>query len=83
MRRKSMIKSIKDRPRGPTPIEVDLTGPKGNAYYLLSLADNLAKQLGYDELKRERIQMEMMIADYECLLYTFNREFGTLVTLWR
>lgn len=78
-----MIKSKAKRPPGPTPIEVDLTGPKGNAYYLLALADNLSRQLGYDKLKRERIQMEMTLVDYECLLSTFDREFGTLVTLWR
>ena len=40
-----MIKSLKNRPQGPTPIEIDLSGPKGNAHYLLSLAENLAKQL--------------------------------------
>ena len=78
-----MIKSLKKRPRGPTPIEIDLTGPDGNAYHLLGLANNLAKKMGYDDDRRERIQMEMMLADYECLLQTFDREFGTLVTLWR
>tara|TARA_Y100000310_G_scaffold235397_1_gene238444 strand:+ start:1350 stop:1586 length:237 start_codon:yes stop_codon:yes gene_type:complete len=78
-----MIKSLEDRPRGPTPIEVDLSGPEGNAYHLLALANNLAKQLGYDELHRERILDEMRLTDYEGLLYTFDREFGLLVTLWR
>tara|TARA_Y100000310_G_C19947247_1_gene475244 strand:+ start:73 stop:309 length:237 start_codon:yes stop_codon:yes gene_type:complete len=78
-----MIKSKADRPRGPTPIEIDLTGPQGNAFYLMSLADNLSRQLGYDKLKIERIQMEMTLTDYEGLLYTFDREFGMLVTLWR
>jgi len=78
-----MIKSIKDKPVGPTPIEIDLTGPKGNAFYLLYLADNLSKQLKYDEFRRECIQEEMKLSDYEGLLSTFDREFGTLVTLWR
>ena len=78
-----MIKSLKDRPRGPTPIEIDLTGPKGNAFYLLSLADNLSRQLGHDSFRRECIQEEMRLTDYEGLLYTFDREFGLLVTLWR
>ena len=54
-----------------------------NAHYLLALADNLSRQLGYDKLKRERIQMEMTLVDYECLLSTFDKEFGLLVTLWR
>ena len=77
------IKSLKDRPKGPTPIEIDLTGPQGNAYYLLGLASNLCRQLKYDAMHEERILEEMKLADYECLLHTFDREFGTLVTLWR
>jgi hypothetical protein len=76
-----MIREKKDKPSGP--IEIDLTGPQGNAYYLLSLADNLAKQLRYDKARREKIKREMMLTDYEGLLYTFDREFGLLVTLWR
>jgi len=36
-----MIKSKKE-----TGIEIDLTGPNGNAFYLLGTAGNLAKQLG-------------------------------------
>ena len=78
-----MIKSKEDRPRGPTPIEVDLTGPQGNAFYLLGLAENLCRQLGYDKFKRDCILDEMRLYDYECLLQTFDREFGTIVTLWR
>jgi len=77
------IKSLEDRPKGPTPIEIDLTGPQGNAYYLLGLASNLCRQLKYDAMHEERILEEMKLADYECLLQTFDREFGTLVTLWR
>jgi len=76
------IRSIKERPR-TAPIEIDLTGPQGNAYYLLKLANNLCQQLGYDELHTERILEEMRLTDYEGLLYTFNREFGLIVTLWR
>jgi len=77
------IKSLKDRPRGPTPIEIDLSGPKGNAFYLLGLASRLCKQLKYDGSHTERILEEMQLTDYEGLLYTFDREFGLLVTLWR
>ena len=77
------IKSLEDRPIGPTPIEIDLTGPQGNAYFLLGLASNLCQQLKYDAMHEERILEEMKLADYECLLQTFDREFGTIVTLWR
>ena len=77
------IKSLEDRPKGPKPIEIDLTGPQGNAYYLLGLASHLCRQLKYDAMHEERIIEEMKLADYECLLQTFDREFGTIVTLWR
>ena len=76
-----MIKSIDERPT--RPIEIDLTGPEGNAFVLMAIAENFGRQLGYDRDKRERIMMEMKLADYECLLQTFDREFGSFVTLWR
>jgi len=76
------IRSIEERPR-VTPIEIDLTGPHGNAHHLLALADRLSRKLGHDDFRRECIIEEMMLTDYEGLLYTFDREFGTLVTLWR
>jgi len=76
-----MIKSKSERPqRG---IEIDLTGPEGNAFVLLAYADKWCRQLGYDDLKTERILDEMKLADYECLLQTFEREFGSFVTMWR
>ena len=77
------IKKLKDRPCGPNPIEIDITGSKGNAYYLLSLAAYLARRMRYDNMRTERILDEMKLSDYEGLLHTFDREFGTLVTLWR
>ena len=78
-----MIRPIAEKPSGPTPIEIDLNGPQGNAYCLLALASDLCRQLRYDELRTERILREMRLTDYEGLLYTFDREFGLLVTLWR
>ena len=75
------IKSKKEREsRG---IEIDLTGPDGNAHVLIAKAMNFCRRLGYDNSKTERIIDEMKLTDYEGLLYTFDREFGTFVTLWR
>ena len=64
-------------------IKIDLTGPEGNAFVLIGYAKNLCKQLRYDKDKTERIVEEMMLTDYEGLLYTFDREFGLLVDLYR
>lgn len=61
-------------------IEIDLTGPNGNAFYLLGTAGNLAKQLG---LNSKEIQSEMMKGDYENLINVFDKHFGHFVTLYR
>ena len=46
-------------------IEIDLTGPDGNAFFLLGTAGRLAKQLGLDS---KDIQTEMMKGNYEHLV---------------
>jgi len=62
------------------PIEIDLTGPQGNAFVLMGTATNLAKQLGLDG---KAIVEEMMSGDYEHLVQVFDREFGHFVILYR
>jgi hypothetical protein len=61
-------------------IEIDLTGPNGNAFYLIGAANNLARQLGLDS---KAIQAEMMKGDYEHLVKVFDKHFGHFVTLYR
>ena len=61
-------------------IEIDLTGPQGNAFYLFGTAKNLAKQL---DLDGNEIMKEMMSGDYENLLQVFDENFGSIVTLYR
>ena len=72
----NMIKSKKQN----LGIEIDLTGPDGNAFVLIGKAGNLAKQLGLD---KDAIQKEMMGGDYDHLLNTFDKHFGHFVTLYR
>jgi len=57
---------------------IDLTGPGGNAFYLLSVAKNLSKQIGLDFSK---IMAEMTASDYENLIQVFDRYFGDYVDL--
>jgi hypothetical protein len=61
-------------------IEIDLTGPDGNAFVLIGLAKRYARKL---EKNWEVIGKEMMSGDYENLIKVFDREFGTFVTLLR
>lgn len=61
-------------------IVIDLTGPQGNAFYLLGTAKNLAKQLGLNEVE---IMEEMKSGDYDHLVQTFDNYFGSVVTLYK
>ena len=70
-----MIKNKKN-----TGIEIDLTGPQGNAFFLLGTAMNLDRQLG---LNSEEICGKMKEGDYEHLVQTFDNYFGDFVTLYR
>ena len=72
-----MIKSKKQK---LGVIEIDLTGPDGNAFVLIGIAGKLAKQLGMD---KNKIQTEMMSGDYENLLSVMEREFGDLIVMYR
>ena len=76
-----MIKSKSEMPmRG---IEIDLTGPEGNAYVLLAYADRFARQLRYSDFDRECLLDNMRLTTYDMLVEIFDKEFGSFVTLWR
>lgn len=61
-------------------VEIDLTGPEGNAFFLLGRAKNYAKQLGIDP---DQVYNEMTSGDYENLIEVFDEYFGEYVTLYR
>jgi len=69
---------IRDR-IASTPI-IDLTGPQGNAFFLMGQADRLSRQLGLD---KEVVINEMRSGDYENLVQVFDRYFGDYVILER
>ena len=67
---------IRTKTKGP--LVIDLTGPQGNAFFLLGTAKNIAKQLG---LNPNEITNEMKAGDYENLVQVFDRYFGDYVIL--
>jgi hypothetical protein len=71
---------IKYKKMKTVPVEIDLTGPDGNAFSLIGTAGRLAEQLG---LNKKKIQSEMMSGDYENLLKVFDKHFGEFITLYR
>ena len=62
---------------------IDLTGPQGNAFYLLGTANNLCKQLDLDDNTKQKISDEMTSGDYENLIQVFDKYFGKLIDLER
>ena len=71
---------IRQKQERQGPIVIDLTGPDGNAFVLMGIARNLAKQL---KLDGEMITKEMMLGDYEDLLRTMENYFGDYIIMYR
>ena len=59
---------------------IDLTGPQGNAFYLLGTASKLSKQIGLDVNK---VLEDLKGGDYEHLITRFDYHFGCLIDLER
>ena len=72
------IKSSKDLNK--SKMKIDLRGPEGNAYMLLGIARNLARQLSKDW---DPIRTKMTSGDYENLIKVFDKEFGDYADLYR
>jgi hypothetical protein len=62
------------------PLVIDLTGPQGNAFYLMGFASKNARKFGLDG---SAILAEMKSGDYEHLVATFDKYFGEYVILER
>jgi len=61
-------------------IEINLDGPDGNAYCLLSCARYLCQKYALDY---DAIHAELTAGDYEDLIQTFDKHFGNYVNLYR
>jgi hypothetical protein len=72
-----MIKSKKYKNNG---IEIDLTGPEGNAFAILGLAKRLCREFG---IPFKPLANKMTSGDYENLIKVFDDKFGSVVTMYR
>ena len=57
------------------PLVIDLTGPQGNAFYLMGFVQKNARKFGLDS---SAILAEMKSGDYENLVQVFDKYFGEL-----
>ncbi len=60
--------------------EIDLTGPKGNVFFLMAQAESFARQLDRDP---GPILADMRSSNYKHAIEVFEREFGDFITLYR
>tara|TARA_B100000530_G_scaffold19467_1_gene12931 strand:- start:80 stop:298 length:219 start_codon:yes stop_codon:yes gene_type:complete len=72
-----MIKSKETKSKG---IEIDLTGPDGNAYVILGLAKRLCREF---DIPFKPLMEKMTSGDYENLIKVFDNKFGSFVTMYR
>jgi hypothetical protein len=72
---------IKDKSEKSGLLEIDLTGPDGNAFVLVAHARTLSRQLhlDFDDIKTEMMSSK----DYEGLIDVFEKHFGEYVILYR
>lgn len=73
---------IVDKPK-QDGIVIDLTGPQGNAFYLIGTAKKIGRQVGMSPKNIDKMVERMTSGDYEHLLSEFEFEFGSVVTLYR
>ena len=71
---------IREKVKNVGPIVIDLTGPDGNAYNLLGLANRLTR-MGFNN--DDDLLERMMSGDYENLIQEFDKAFGDIVILER
>ena len=72
--------AIKTRSKKFRKLEIDLSGPDGNAFCLMATASRWAKQLNLNE---GEILEEMRGGNYENLIKVFDKYFGKICDLIR
>jgi hypothetical protein len=71
-----MIKSKSKKSK----IEIDLTGPDGNAFVLLGIAKDLCHKTG---IEWSKVKAEITSGDYENLVQTLDKYFGSIIVMYR
>ena len=62
--------------------DIDLDGPDGNAFALMAIFKNTAKQLDYNDDEIEKVLDEMTSGDYTNLVKLFDDHLGSYFTLY-
>lgn len=77
---------IKSKTEQPESVTIDLTGPQGNAFYLIGAANKWCKQglaKNFTAEQHGMLTAEMKSGDYDHLVKVFDENFGDFCTLYR
>ena len=64
-------------------MRLDLSGPEGNAFYLMMLVKKLGTQLGLTQEKIDDITKQMKSSGYDNLVKVFGENFEGAVELYK
>ena len=76
-----MIRSRSEMPG--RKIEIDLSGPEGNAFVLMGYAQKWCRQMGWSQSKTDALIKVMKSSNYDVLVQVFDNTFGDYVTIWK
>jgi hypothetical protein len=63
-------------------MKIDISGPQGNAFAIMSIAECIGRQANRPEDEIRKINNQMMSGDYTNVLRVFYREYGSVVELY-
>ena len=64
-------------------VHINLNGPEGNAFFLISYASTFADKLCYEKEEKNEMISEMISSDYNNLLSVFEKHFGDFVVFYK
>lgn len=64
-------------------MKIELSGPQGNAFYLISIVSQLGDKFNIGQDLTNKIIAEMKSSDYNNLLKVFVKHFGPVVELYK
>lgn len=72
---------VNKEPKGK--LELNLTGPQGNAFCVMGNAQKLCRELGFTKEKTDSIIEDMKSGDYEHLIDVMEENFGDYIIMYR
>lgn len=74
--------TIHSRSNMPKKVQIDLSGPDGNALALVAIAHNIGRQLGKDKDELDAIRKDMLSSNYDHVVATLEKHYGDFIDIY-